>query len=79
MSAAVMTPPKLLLCEMLLQEDSSIFAYTTSVQVLALNNGIVRTESDMVSLLVRAGFGDVKKHALRAADCILEAIPLASA
>ncbi|CDO74764.1 hypothetical protein BN946_scf185001.g12 [Trametes cinnabarina] len=67
--------PRLLLCEMLLQERSGRFAYTTSIQVLALNNGIIRTKSEMVALLERAGFRVVKSHAMRAADSILEAVP----
>ncbi|KAL7284225.1 hypothetical protein ACG7TL_001507 [Trametes sanguinea] len=67
--------PRLLLCEMLLQERSGRFAYTTSIQVLALNNGIIRTEPEMVALLERAGFRVVQSHAMRAADSILEAVP----
>ncbi|KAI8970543.1 S-adenosyl-L-methionine-dependent methyltransferase [Trametes punicea] len=67
--------PRLLICEMLLQERSGRFAYTTSVQVLALNNGIIRTEREMVMLLGRAGFAAVKIHNMRAADSIIEAVP----
>ncbi|EKM53028.1 uncharacterized protein PHACADRAFT_259202 [Phanerochaete carnosa HHB-10118-sp] len=67
--------PKLLLCEMLLQERSGRFVYTTSVQALALNNGKTRTEAEMVGLLERAGFKVVKVHAMRAVDSIIEATP----
>ncbi|OJT07762.1 O-demethylpuromycin-O-methyltransferase [Trametes pubescens] len=68
--------PKLLLCEMLLQERSGRFAYTTSLQVLALNNGIIRTEAEIVGLLERAGFRVVVAHVMRAVDTIIEAVPL---
>ncbi|KAH9896815.1 S-adenosyl-L-methionine-dependent methyltransferase [Cubamyces lactineus] len=67
--------PKLLLCEMILREDSGRFAYTTSIQVLALNNGIIRTEKDMHALLAQAGFRVVTTHTMRAVDTIIEAVP----
>ncbi|KAI0635107.1 S-adenosyl-L-methionine-dependent methyltransferase [Trametes polyzona] len=67
--------PKLLVCEMLLQERSGRFAYTTSLQVLALNNGIIRTEAEMVALLEKAGFTVAVVHAMRAVDTIIEATP----
>ncbi|EKM48202.1 uncharacterized protein PHACADRAFT_214909 [Phanerochaete carnosa HHB-10118-sp] len=51
--------PKLLLCEMLLQERSGRFVYTTSMQALSLNNGRTRTEAEMCGLLKRAGFSEV--------------------
>ncbi|KAI0324082.1 S-adenosyl-L-methionine-dependent methyltransferase [Cubamyces sp. BRFM 1775] len=69
--------PKLLLCEMVLREDSGRFAYTTSIQVLALNNGIVRTEKEMYALLAQAGFRVVATHTMRAVDTIIEAVPAA--
>ena len=67
--------PRLLLCEMLLREDSGRFAYTTSIQVLALNNGIIRTEKEMHALLAQAGFRVVTTHTMRAVDTIIEAVP----
>ncbi|KAI0659135.1 S-adenosyl-L-methionine-dependent methyltransferase [Cubamyces menziesii] len=78
--AAMVSPPlppisRLLLCEMLLREDSGRFAYTTSIQVLALNNGIIRTEKEMHALLAQAGFRVVTTHTMRAVDTIIEAVP----
>ena len=67
--------PKLLLCEMLLQERSGRFVYTTSMQLLALNNGKTRTEAEMLALLECAGFEVTNMHAMRAADSIIEATP----
>lgn len=63
---------------MLLQERSGRFAYATSMQVLALNNGSIRTEKEMVALLEEAGFAVIKTHNMRAVDSIIEAIPLPS-
>ncbi|KAI0823437.1 S-adenosyl-L-methionine-dependent methyltransferase [Trametes gibbosa] len=68
--------PKLLVCEILLHPDSGRFIYTTSVQLLALNNGVVRTHQEMVDLLKQAGFSIVASHSMRAVDMIIEAVPL---
>ena len=68
--------PTLLVCEMLLQATSSRFVHTTSMQLLALNNGATRTEGEMLALVVRAGFRVVQVHAMRAVDSIIEAVPL---
>lgn len=67
--------PTLLLCEMLLRANSSRFVRTTSMQLLALNNGVTRTEGEMVRLAEAAGFRVRKVHAMRAADSIIEATP----
>lgn len=69
--------PKLLVCEMLLQANSSRFVHLTSMQLLALNNGATRTEAEMVALVKRAGFSIVNVHAMRAVDSIIEAVPIA--
>ncbi|KIP03658.1 hypothetical protein PHLGIDRAFT_130017 [Phlebiopsis gigantea 11061_1 CR5-6] len=70
--------PTLLLCEMLLQATSARFVHTTSLQLLALNNGATRTEDEMRALVGRAGFRVVRVHAMRAVDSIIEAVPLAA-
>ncbi|KAG6847786.1 hypothetical protein H0H93_006002 [Arthromyces matolae] len=69
------TPGKLVLCEMLLRESSARFVRTTSMQLLALNNGVTRTENEMVKLLEKSGFKMTKVHHMRAVDSIIEAIP----
>ncbi|KAF9469574.1 S-adenosyl-L-methionine-dependent methyltransferase [Collybia nuda] len=68
--------PKLVLCEMLLQESSSRFVRTTSMQLLALNNGITRKEAEMVRLVERSGFYVEKVHYMRSVDSIIEARPV---
>ncbi|KAH8079791.1 S-adenosyl-L-methionine-dependent methyltransferase [Cristinia sonorae] len=70
------TAPKLLLCEMLLRPTSSRFVRTTSMQLLALNNGVTRTEGEMRKLVEVAGFKVVKIHEMRAVDSIIEASPV---
>jgi O-methyltransferase domain len=70
-------PPKggrLLLVEMLLRPDSSRFIRQTSVQLLALNSGITRTQADMEALVVRAGFKVSRVTHMRAADSVIEAV-----
>ena len=67
--------PTLLLCEMLLRPTSSRFVRTTSMQLLALNNGVTRTEGDMIKLVRAAGFQVRKVHEMRAVDSIIEASP----
>jgi hypothetical protein len=66
--------PKLVLCEMLLRDNSHRFIRTTSMQILSLNGGLTRTETEMVKLLDIAGFSVVKVHQMRAADTIIEAV-----
>lgn len=68
--------PKLLVCEMLLCYNSSRFVRTTSMQLLALNNGITRTESHMIELVESAGFRVNRVCEMRAADSIIEATPV---
>ena len=68
--------PKLLLCEMLLQPMSPRFVRTTSMQILALNNGMTRTERRMIRLLNEAGFSVAHVHNMRSADSIIEANPV---
>lgn len=65
--------PKLILCEMLLRPDSHRFIRTTSMQLLSLNGGLTRTETEMVQLVERAGFSVIKSRKMRAADTIIEA------
>lgn len=72
---SVSATPKLLVCEILLQSDSGRFAYTTSMQLLTLNNGVVRSQEEMVELLKKAGFKAVVTHTMRAVDTIIEAVP----
>ncbi len=64
---------KLILCEMLLRADSHRFTRTTSMQLLALNSGLTRTETEMIRLVERAGFSVIKSHRMRAVDTIIEA------
>ncbi|KAG6856819.1 hypothetical protein H0H87_000291 [Tephrocybe sp. NHM501043] len=67
---------KLIVCEMLLRDSSARFVRTTSMQLLALNNGVTRTEIEMVKLIERSGFKVAKVHHMRAVDSIIEAIPV---
>ncbi|KAJ7766958.1 S-adenosyl-L-methionine-dependent methyltransferase [Mycena maculata] len=64
---------KLLVCEMLVRPDSSRFVRTTSMQLLALNNGVTRTLDAMRALIEQAGFVIRKVHSMRAVDSIIEA------
>ena len=75
---AVTNPPfaqKLLVCEMLFRESSPRFVHTTSIQLLALNNGLVRTEANMINLIEQAGFRVTGVHHMRAVDSVIEAVP----
>ncbi|KAJ7210105.1 S-adenosyl-L-methionine-dependent methyltransferase [Mycena pura] len=65
---------KLLVCEMLLRPDSSRFVRTTSMQLLALNNGVTRTLAAMHALIEQAGFVVRGVHHMRAVDSIIEAV-----
>lgn len=68
-------PGTLLLCEMLLRPASSRFVRTTSMQLLALNDGVTRTDAEMVKLVETAGFEVRRIHDMRAVDSIIEATP----
>ncbi|KAF7346966.1 S-adenosyl-L-methionine-dependent methyltransferase [Mycena venus] len=70
---------KLLVCEMLLRPDSSRFVRTTSMQLLALNNGVTRTLAAMRALIEQAGFVVREVHHMRAVDSIIEAVIAESA
>ncbi|KAJ6566268.1 S-adenosyl-L-methionine-dependent methyltransferase [Mycena capillaripes] len=70
---------KLLVCEMLLHPDSSRFVRTTSMQLLALNNGVTRTLAAMRALIEEAGFVVRNVHQMRAVDSIIEAVIAESA
>ncbi|KAJ7094326.1 S-adenosyl-L-methionine-dependent methyltransferase [Mycena epipterygia] len=72
-STTPVTQQKLLVCEMLLRPDSSRFVRTTSMQLLALNNGVTRTLGAMRALIEQAGFVVRKVHTMRAVDSIIEA------
>ena len=65
---------RLLLVEMLLRPDSSRFIRQTSVQLLALNSGITRTQEAMEALVVRAGLKVSRVTHMRAADSVIEAV-----
>jgi hypothetical protein len=64
---------KLLVCEMLLPERPTQFVRQTSMQLLTLNNGFVRTQAHMIRLIEQAGFKVEKVHHMRAVDSIIEA------
>lgn len=64
----------LLLVEMLLHVESSRFVRTTSMQLLALNNGVTRTQCEMESLVRQAGLSVRRVVHMRAVDSILEAV-----
>lgn len=65
---------RLLLVEMLLREESSRFVRTTSMQLLALNSGITRTQGEMEALVVKAGMKVNKVTHMRAVDSVIEAV-----
>jgi hypothetical protein len=65
---------RLLLVEMLLRPDSSRYVRQTSVQLLALNSGITRTQEAMEALVVRAGFKVSRVTHMRAVDSVIEAV-----
>lgn len=46
------------------------------MQLLALNNGLTRTEGEMVRLVEKAGFKVENVHEMRAVDAIIEATPI---
>jgi hypothetical protein len=63
----------LLLCEMLLARRPRQYARQTSMQLLVLNNGFIRTEAHMGRLLQEAGFAPGAVHHMRAIDSIISA------
>lgn len=65
---------RLILVEMLLTVTSSRLVRTTSVQLLALNNGVVRTLAQIRSLLAMAGFTVRKVVEMRSMDSIIEVV-----
>lgn len=65
---------RLLLVEMVLRAESPRFVRTTSMQILALSNGVTRTEVEMESLLEKAGFKVNKVTHMRAIDSVIEAV-----
>jgi hypothetical protein len=65
---------RLLLVEMLLRSDSSRFVRLTSMQSLALNNGITRTQEEMEALLLQAGLKIARVTHMRAVDTVIEAV-----
>jgi hypothetical protein len=67
---------KLLLVEMLLHPDSSRLVRTTSMQILALNNGMTRTQEAMEKLLHLAGFRVLRVTKMRAVDSVIESVLL---
>jgi hypothetical protein len=70
---ARMAGRKLFLCEMLLDERPRQYARQTSMQLLVLNNGFIRTEAHMIRLLTEAGFAAGEVHHMRAIDSIISA------
>jgi hypothetical protein len=64
---------RLLLVEMLLRSDASRYLRSTGMQLLALSNGILRTEGEFAGLLKRAGFKLTGITSMRALDVIVEA------
>jgi hypothetical protein len=65
---------RLLLVELLLRSDSSRLVRTTSMQLLALNSGLTRTQEEMEILVRRAGFKVDKVTHMRAVDTVMEAV-----
>lgn len=71
---AMLGQGRLLILEMLLKPSSSRFVRMASMQLLALNNGITRTQGEMEDLVKQAGFKVNKVTHLRATDSVIEAI-----
>jgi hypothetical protein len=65
---------RLLVVEMLLRADSPRFVRTSSMQILALNNGVTRTQGEMEGLIKKAGFRIEKVTSMRAVDSVIEAV-----
>jgi hypothetical protein len=65
---------RLLLVEMLLQPESSRFVRTTSMQLLALNSGVTRTQEEMEGLVRKAGLKVENVTHMRAVDSVIEAV-----
>ena len=67
---------KLLLVEMLLHPESSRLVRTTSMQILALNNGMTRTAQAMEDLVHLAGLRVQHVTKMRAVDSVVECVAL---
>ncbi|KAF8516485.1 S-adenosyl-L-methionine-dependent methyltransferase [Gautieria morchelliformis] len=67
---------RLLVVEMLLQPTSSRFVRTTSMQLLALNNGVTRTQQEIENLVCKAGFRVETVTHIRALDSVIEAVAI---
>ena len=65
---------RLLLVEMLLHAESSRLVRTSSMQILALNNGMTRTREEMENLLLLAGFKVQRVTNMRAVDSVIESV-----
>ncbi|KXN83501.1 (RS)-norcoclaurine 6-O-methyltransferase [Leucoagaricus sp. SymC.cos] len=70
-------PPKLLLVEMMLNETSSRFTRTTSLQVLVINGGVTRTEVQFRKLIEEAEFLVENVTEVRGVDLVVELRPKA--
>lgn len=68
------TNSRLLLVEMLLRPDSRRLVHATSVQLLALNNGCMRTQEEIETLFRRTGFKVEKVIHMRATETVIEAV-----
>lgn len=75
-SDAELVGKRLLLVEMLLRPSAARFVRTTSMQLLALSNGITRTQAEFEELLDQAGFKVTLVHHMRAVDSVIEAVPV---
>jgi hypothetical protein len=68
----VITKPKLLIVELFLHAKAGRHTRTSSMQLLALANGITRTYEEMCDLVVQAGMKVVKIVEMRALSSVLE-------
>lgn len=75
-SEAALAGKRLLVVEMLLRPGAARFVRETSMQLLALSNGITRTQAEFEELLAQAGFKVTSVHHMRAVDSVIEAVPL---
>ncbi|XP_006459129.1 hypothetical protein AGABI2DRAFT_134649 [Agaricus bisporus var. bisporus H97] len=65
--------PKLILCETIVSLNSNRFVRASSMQIMAMSNGWLRTDADLIRLLEEAGFSFLRFHRMRADDSIIEA------
>jgi len=66
--------PRLIVVEMQIQPTSSRFVRALSMNTLALNNGITRTQEEMERLVTDAGFKVEQVTHMRALDSVIEAV-----